>query len=353
MAIHQNNKRKRYTEPSHDQKDSRSSRRQDDSSSAGEQEFGNQSLPVAVLPHDFDGVPTDGSQYLAMVRAEAASHPSVYLAASNPYAVASSPYVKPESNGNRAHELGMPDEPSRDAFLQRFKAVRQALSYLPEENPPMSYNNRGRVPKIKFTPAANRSWYKFIFRRDRPVDDEGNVLSSKLTTQDEPDAEDGAEDEEDAEFGLTDPGASQTNAPRSPTFGLLQRFTTGHYFSLLDAIPYWIPIPQHLIEGEEQAQHTTSSALHPVISQWCFAVLARLDTRLTSDEISSLRVLARSCIAAVAMRRAAGHEPSIEESGAWIIVTIIAGIWGQSDLWMDAEQDMARVASGASVAEQV
>jgi hypothetical protein len=34
----------------------------------GEEDFGNQTLPVAQLPDDFDGVPADGSVYLAMVR---------------------------------------------------------------------------------------------------------------------------------------------------------------------------------------------------------------------------------------------------------------------------------------------
>lgn len=29
---------------------------------------GNQTLPVADLPPDFDGIPLDGSQYLAVVR---------------------------------------------------------------------------------------------------------------------------------------------------------------------------------------------------------------------------------------------------------------------------------------------
>ena len=31
-------------------------------------EYGQSSLPVAELPSDFDGVPVDGEQYLAMVR---------------------------------------------------------------------------------------------------------------------------------------------------------------------------------------------------------------------------------------------------------------------------------------------
>lgn len=88
-------------------------------------DFGNQSLPVAVLPDDFDGIPTDGSQYLAMVRREAALHPSVFHAADNPYAVASSsstPYVELKS---KAQELGIPDSAARAAFIERFKAVRE------------------------------------------------------------------------------------------------------------------------------------------------------------------------------------------------------------------------------------
>lgn len=39
----------------------------DDQSSEGDGRT-NQSLPVAELPPDFDGIPLDGSQYLAVVR---------------------------------------------------------------------------------------------------------------------------------------------------------------------------------------------------------------------------------------------------------------------------------------------
>lgn len=34
----------------------------------GKREYGQAILPVAELPNDFDGVPLDGEQYLAMVR---------------------------------------------------------------------------------------------------------------------------------------------------------------------------------------------------------------------------------------------------------------------------------------------
>lgn len=39
-----------------------------DAESEVKEAYGNQTLPVAVLPKDFDGIPLDGSQYLATVR---------------------------------------------------------------------------------------------------------------------------------------------------------------------------------------------------------------------------------------------------------------------------------------------
>lgn len=211
------------------------------------------------------------------------------------------------------------------------------------------------MPKVKYTPMANRSWFRFIFRKEKPVDEDGNVLDhpedaiekeAEESDDDDDDDDEGQDDE--AETTVTD-ALKPTSGPRSPTHGLLQRFTVGHFFSLLDAIPYWIPIPPQLIDDDDGAATSSAAALHPIISQWCFAVLAKLDGRLTSDEISSLRVLARACIAAVALKRTSQGTtgPCDEsESGAWMIVTIVAGIWGQSDLWMDAEEDMARVAAG-------
>ncbi|GAA5899287.1 hypothetical protein JCM5296_007522 [Sporobolomyces johnsonii] len=49
--------------------------------------LGSQVLPVAELDDDFEGDPEDGMEYLFLVRREAASHARVYRAAHNPYAV--------------------------------------------------------------------------------------------------------------------------------------------------------------------------------------------------------------------------------------------------------------------------
>lgn len=92
--------------------------------------FGNQTLPVADLPEDFDGIPLDGSTYLAMVRREAASHPAIFLAQNNPYAKieeATGGLQTLDSNGrgSAANDLGLPSEQWRKAFVERFHAMRE------------------------------------------------------------------------------------------------------------------------------------------------------------------------------------------------------------------------------------
>lgn len=109
-----------------------------------------------------------------------------------------------------------------------------------------------------------------------------------------------------------------------------------------------------------------------------------------SEEISTLRTLARACVAAITLsrirRKALSSRSSMkqtqlppgaatekaegerrdkdeeeeqvvqedeeeeekrmrrDEAGAWMVVAIVAGVWGQSDLWEDARTDMKRVA---------
>lgn len=68
------------------------------------------------LADDTLGVPCSTS------RQEAVRYPSIFLAASNPYAVASTSYVQPAS---RAEELGIPSQGWRDKFLAHFVAMRE------------------------------------------------------------------------------------------------------------------------------------------------------------------------------------------------------------------------------------
>jgi len=91
-----------------------------------ELDYGNQTLPVGRLPPDFDGIPTDGEMYLAVVRQQAKSHPAVLTAATNPYAVVEvAPVPVVAANGGRT---ALPTQEWREQYVTRFKAMRE-VSY--------------------------------------------------------------------------------------------------------------------------------------------------------------------------------------------------------------------------------
>lgn len=88
-----------------------------------ELDYGNQTLPVGRLPPDFDGIPTDGETYLAVVRQQAKSHPAVLTAATNPYAVVEvAPVPVVAANGSRT---ALPPQEWREQYVTRFKAMRE------------------------------------------------------------------------------------------------------------------------------------------------------------------------------------------------------------------------------------
>lgn len=112
--------------------------------------------------------------------------------------------------------------------------------------------------------------------------------------------------------------------------------------------------------------------------RWIFALLTRIDLLCSADEMNSLRNLARTCLALIAIvrRRKAGtpspsarsthdeladtKEPdssgtgtcepplnyegdseTLSECSMWMVFCAVTCIWGQRDLWNDAE-DMLR-----------
>jgi hypothetical protein len=89
---------------------------------------------------------------------------------------------------------------------------------------------------------------------------------------------------------------------------------------------------------------------------WIFVLLSRIEDHISADDMSLLRNLARACLgilkASIPQHSMSGkpEEPSmaghsdvvkrdeiISERSCWIIISTIVGIWGQRDLWMDAE----------------
>ena len=90
--------------------------------------------------------------------------------------------------------------------------------------------------------------------------------------------------------------------------------------------------------------------------RWMFALLSRVDDYLTADEMSTLRSLARGCMDLIKHRlqqqRADGAAPDVEadvddvtiaETSCWLVISAVIGLWGQRDLWQDAESMLATV----------
>lgn len=260
----------------------------------------------------------------------------------------------------------MPSTEWKTTFVRQFKNAREAIS-----NPPLEpvRLTRDDLPKISNTSA----WYAWIHGRPPPPTspEEAQKQSAKKY-----------------EWRIREPSAS-----------VLLRLSTEQILALLEAFPYWIAhrviIPDSQIKASEREG---AHVLQPLHARWLFALMLRLDARLVSEEISTLRTLARACIAAITLSRirrkavrsrtnkaeaeaeaeaaaaaeaetetdaegvtvtvtvatpqaadAASHRNADEkqmrkdEAGAWMVVAIVAGVWGQSDLWDDAIGDMRRV----------
>ncbi|KAN0060692.1 hypothetical protein ACQY0O_007350 [Thecaphora frezii] len=365
--------------------------------------YGNQSLPVGQLPPDFDGIPLDGEQYLATVRLEAASQPSIFYAAHNPYAVAepdassnrlSSASPSANDKANLLRSLSMPSEEWRQAFLEKFCNMREALSNAPMEK--VAYI-QDRLPK----PSNADGWYAWI--HGKPPPDQAQPQSNdgpaaKARSKDKPDREEDDMDLEDSEDGKLE--AVRKPGIKEPSGGALRRLNTDHVLGILEAFPYWLAHGVHLSTPHDSAGEDAPPVIQPLHARWLFALLAWLDSRLVSEQISVLRTLARACIAAISLGRirrkalesrkkkqqqqsatpseeatsqdepaglasegeasrdkgaATPADTAVEagergcgvhaaEVGAWMAVTAIAGIWGQADLWDDAVTDLKRTA---------
>lgn len=315
--------------------------------------FGVQSLPVAILPPDFSGDPSDGETYLAVVRREAAAAPGVFFASNNPYAppsTSSPPPPPPPITAASTHDgLLMPSSSWRDAFTLQFKNARESLSNPPTEPVKLTKDD---LPKISNSPA----WYAWIHGRPPP-----------------PSSPEEATRQASKHYGWR---------LKEPIPALLLRLNTEQILGLLEGWPYWIAhrvtIPDSQTTKEDREGEQGEPVLQPLHARWLFGLLLRLDGRLVSEEISVLRTLARACVAAItlgrirrkALRSRANHsmegsreekdgeneqgETGMEkekeearmrrdEAGAWMVVAIVAGVWGQSDLWDDAVVDMRRV----------
>ncbi|UZJ52603.1 hypothetical protein CBS101457_001923 [Exobasidium rhododendri] len=285
---------------------------------------GNQTLPVADLPPEFDGVPLDGAQYLAVVRQESATVPNICYVAN--------PYANVNVNSARSRQIAdtdsstsqiMPSLEWRKVFLKRFENMRVTLSNRPRQMTPTSAENipRGRNGK---------KWYVFLHGR--------NLAQEILYDNEEEIDENGEIQEGDTH---TERGEIKVCKCREPNEALLHRFSTSQILSLLGVLPYWFTQP-HTSAADSQGQ-----AIDPFHSRWLFSLLAHLDDQLVGDDINVLRILARACLACIVQSRFTKSVGEQEEGdtlrhelGAWMIICAIAGVWGQHDLWEESRHDL-------------
>ncbi|KAI9001354.1 hypothetical protein BD414DRAFT_505092 [Trametes punicea] len=146
--------------------------------------------------------------------------------------------------------------------------------------------------------------------------------------------------------------------PREPTPALMQHIDhvrtlpslARYAMHLLMYFTHWI----NLRLEQRSLPLTDITQSH---ARWMFILLSRVDDWISSDETSLLRNLARACISILVERRRRCAAPAkeaqaaetaeeanmINDTACWMIISAVTGMWGQKDLWMDAEALLSKV----------
>ncbi|KAG0709817.1 survival motor neuron interacting protein 1-domain-containing protein [Suillus ampliporus] len=362
--------------------------------------FGKQTLPVANLPMDFDREPEDGMEYLFTVRRDARQLPHVTRVA-NPYELPEP--VQPLDLAQPAvcTRTNLPSELWRSTFLTHFRNLRKNIAQptihvhidphgshkaMPDKKErdlwwtflagsPESDWNPPKKPK-KFPSKKSRfSSHMRAFCDESEVGHDTNDEQNHHDTQEtwrinsEGDIELAEDDLADTPPSAvqplsvgsalsmspaeteprstgplsTRPGAEQLWNPREITPSLLRKIDHNMSLHLLMYFAHWMNI--HLQHPADPTFAILESHAH-----WMFALLAKVEDFISADDMSQLRNLARACLELLVRRQKAGgpgvpdnlsSKSGMTETSCWIIFTAVSGIWGQSDLWRDAETLLA------------
>ncbi|TBU23505.1 hypothetical protein BD311DRAFT_703794 [Dichomitus squalens] len=380
----------------------------EDSSDEEEPMLGRQVLPVANLPDTFDGVPMDGFQYLFTVRRDARLLPHVTRVA-NPYELPDAPPPDvAATSGAGTGSVGepskgdvLPSEEWRETFLRRFKNFRKNSVqptihiHIPDSSAKLMPDKKERdlwwaflagrpesewnPPKKPKQPKPSR-WQQRNQKRQPmslqeaqedtplPYDMGETCLADSVPEVSVPSTatlpssvgmtgQVGIDEPLQPPSATSDP-AIKTSAsvedgeipliytPREPTPALLQHIDHRYAMHLLMYFGHWI----NTRVEEGHLPYTDITEAH---ARWIFALLSRVDDWISGDETSLLRNLARGCLELMVERRkrpvaeeSPEEPPAIDERSFWLIVTVIIGIWGQTDLWTDAESMLSKVEAG-------
>ncbi|KAH9927173.1 uncharacterized protein BXZ73DRAFT_49051 [Epithele typhae] len=373
-------------------------RKADDLESSDDEEpaLGRQVLPVANLPDAFDGEPTDGLQYLFMVRRDARLLPHVIRVA-NPYELPQPPPPDEGSNGSASSSSPrknvLPSEEWRETFLWRFKNFRKNSVqptihiHIPDSSAKSTPDKKERDlwwaflagrPESEWNPPKKQKqqklsrWQQHNLKKtarefedpsyDAPLPYDLGQSSADLDHQSAdfqhhpangtPDFSDLSTGQPPSTSSTGPRSASSLCLPREPTPVVLQHIDHKYAIHLLMYFTHWISV--RLEEG-----HLPYTDITQAHARWMFALLSRVEEWISGDETSLLRGLARGCMELMAESRRkvslaaipgavpseGGEDRFVDEGALWMILTAIAGVWGQKDLWEDAENTLLRVES--------
>ncbi|ORY89293.1 hypothetical protein BCR35DRAFT_320559 [Leucosporidium creatinivorum] len=373
--------------------------------------LGSQCFPVAELEDDFEGEPEDGMEYLFLVRREAEAHPRVNRV-SNPYVTVESLEAAPQP----IEQLSKPSEAWRAAFVKQFEGLRSRMTSAPPLAgfPPLTHND---LPLPQDESGWRTFIHGRKVKAAKPPTPAVNGANGHSNAQDGDTAM--ALSLEDAkaaalaslEFDSPDsppkplaPPPSVSEPPSEPSYtidpdhpahvpspSLLLSIPTPHVVRILSHFDEWF---QERIEAYEAAASFVPSTIFapPALrkkvvngsarpsapapaprpsparptprpplptsheAHWILSLLARAESLLAGDDISSLRILVRTILGLVeesdkqqqekeAKREAAGGGPrsmaerNRDEEDAegrahcWMIVAAVAEGWAQRDLW--------------------
>ncbi|KAJ3518077.1 hypothetical protein NLJ89_g95 [Agrocybe chaxingu] len=354
--------------------------------------YGKQILPVANLPYNFDDEPMDGMQYLFTVRRDARQLPDI-VRVPNPYEKLESLLDVSTPDGQTSSGSPcLPSEEWRGMFELRFQNFRKNFSQPTIHVGPANEPTRRLMPDKK----DRDLWWEFLSGKPESQWAPPKVSKAKSKRQpppgmrawaDEPEQNHAAtshipwhsNDEGEVEQVLKlDPAESlpspvgtpvplgyledphqlgagpvagqtlkQSISPREPTTTLLKLIDERMALHLLMYFAHWIQ--QHLNAPE-------SSVYLPLEShaRWMFALLSRINDYISADDMNLLRNLARACLAllkAIKREQKTRSSQTIQlctegkmgETSCWIIITTVAEIWKQRDIWIDAHDMLTQV----------
>ncbi|KAJ7490380.1 hypothetical protein B0H11DRAFT_1859686 [Mycena galericulata] len=346
-------------------------KRDNDDSDEEDISFGRQILPVANLPEDYEGTPEDGMQYLFTVRRDARHLPHV-TRVPNPYEIPERLPPPPPSDILPPVHSALPSPEWRTLFETRYRNFRKNFGQptIHVHNPAQS-NGHNLIPDLKERdlwwaflcgkpaaewdiPKKTKQGRKFqrgmrAFADDPEPPSIGSSRSDTLETRSMHD---------DAEIRPQLPTPSGTPAPaersetvenapddtfgeipiynlREPTPSLLRLIDQRMALHLLMYFTHWTNL--HM-QPEKLCRLTQTHA------RWIFVLLSRVDDHISADDMHLLRNLARAYMALLKGLTRSTETLSADDITprcCWIIISVVVGIWGQRDLWMDA-QDMMR-----------